>query len=402
MLMVSKLIDKRLSYIEVFPQALHELSAQLPKLSATIFRENFSGMMLSLSSSSAAAGFPTSEQLFMMQLAATLFPTSDFKHNVTVPMIHLIAHFLTTCPIRGGRDVFAANFLCRILLFSIQESKRYIPELTGFITELILVGVGQDNSTTLPCVFEEKSSVRGMWQGLSDDNKKKKKNDKNKKNRKEIRKKTSNGEKKKKKGASTTLSGLHRLFLQNNHQEFTREETSLAALRVTLRTLSSVVDIYRDLETFPELFQALIPILSKISINQDDQDLVMKLVNKIQAGVKRCLETRLPLILKVIKPKQIQQFNPEITDNFQPGKDKDNDRERVERKKLQKKIKREKKHAMRALQRDSVFIARERQRVAAQQANEAARKRKRIRSEMEREMADTNVHAFKSRKKRGQ
>jgi len=175
------------------------------------------------------------------------------------------------------------------------------------------------------------------------------------------------------------------------------------ALKLTLGSLERLVETYKSLETFPEQFARIHSALAHATRNakkhKEMRDLLQPVKEMVESHMKACLGSRRSLILKAQKPKQIKQLNPDVAENFQPGRDMDPDRERVERKKLQKKVKRERKHAMRALQRDSVFIARERQRKMLQQQNEAARKKKRIRSEMEREYADTNVHAFKSRKK---
>jgi len=120
---------------------------------------------------------------------------------------------------------------------------------------------------------------------------------------------------------------------------------------------------------------------------------------KIRKIADGCIDNRMPLVLKAVKPKQIQHFAPAFIDGFQPGKDNDPNRERAELKKLKKQLRREKKHAMRALQRDSEFIARERQRSLQKVLDEKARKMKRVRGEMEREYADTNIHALKRKKR---
>ena len=51
----------------------------------------------------------------MFQLITRLFPTSDFKHNVTSPAMLLMAQYLGQWPILGLEVVVSKLFVCSLL-----------------------------------------------------------------------------------------------------------------------------------------------------------------------------------------------------------------------------------------------------------------------------------------------
>lgn len=116
-----------------------------------------------------------------------------------------------------------------------------------------------------------------------------------------------------------------------------------------------------------------------------------------------CLSTaassqRKPLT-KVAKAASIKEFTPSFNEFFRPGKDLDTDKERVEVRKLTKKLKREKKGALREVRRDTQFVAQERRKQQEYADAKRAEQKKATRTMLDREMQDTNLMAKVSRKK---
>ena len=86
--------------------------------------------------------------------------------------------------------------------------------------------------------------------------------------------------------------------------------------------------------------------------------LAEEVLTKIASAVDVISSRRRPLFNKTLAAvPEARQFNPRYEDNFASGKDYDPDRERAERKKLQRELRREERGAARELRRDSVFMA---------------------------------------------
>ncbi|GAB5356281.1 hypothetical protein AAMO2058_000277000 [Amorphochlora amoebiformis] len=397
-------VENGLSRLDALLKGIHSLSVQLPKLAAGLFRDRLQNsrerfletLKASVSGdSSDLDGFPAAQDLLFMQLAAGVFPTSDFRHNVTVPLLHYLGQILQTAPVHTHNDISKALFCCRLAITCVRQSKRFFPEVIHFLSELLRVTLSdtlrdpsenQDlllRESTLPLVFRSDSTAWGCWREVSDE------------------------------------KGEWDFSLEIFN--FSAGEGKTGALFLAaLNTVRMVCELYEDLEIFPSLFRPLITTLhppspktagkkpkksrkkkkKSAAASRFTHPKAEELAGYIQEICQGVEANRMPLILRRERPKEIPQYAPALVENFQPGMDNEPNRERSEMRKLKKKLKREKKHAMRALQKDSIFIARERQRALRMELQEKERKKKRIRSEMEREMVDTNVHTTKAKRKK--
>eukprot|EP00964_Phaeocystis_antarctica_P121436 scaffold85096_cov30-Phaeocystis_antarctica.AAC.1 len=130
------------------------------------------------------------------------------------------------------------------------------------------------------------------------------------------------------------------------------------------RLLSAMVECYRELPTFPELFGGVSELLAGVPAAQLPtplRALHAMAAAQLREAVARAARLRLPLQLHAVASVAIRSFNPAFEDDFQPRRNMDPDRERAELAGLKRLHKREKKGAVRELRKDALFIARQRQ-----------------------------------------
>ena len=373
-------VQQRLEHAAALVRPIQELSSHLPKLATSIFHKRLVQLrqrVYAPRTDQSAPAFPRAGDAVSMQLMAKLFSCSDFKHRVTVPLLLTLAQTLEQCEVKTPAQFWSALFICRIVTAAVRQSKRFMPELIGFLQRTFRACLSdRDDATTLS------PPIAGLWSGaaaLAESGRK---------------------------GARGGVSVADLYSTASKKMRFSdaafRVATRCAATDVLLR----VAILYDDLESFPALFgemselvQTRIACFGKGQARANADEFVKRSQERISA----CVQSRMPLMLRRFAPSGIATFAPAIIEGFEPGKTADMDRERVEARRLRKRLKREKKHAIRALQKDSEFVARERQRMRGHFQAEKQAKAKRIRSEMEREWADTNTFAkAKRRAKRGQ
>ena len=125
-----------------------------------------------------------------------------------------------------------------------------------------------------------------------------------------------------------------------------------------------MVECYRELPTFPELFGGVSELLAGVPAAQLPpplRALHAAAAAQLREAVARAAQLRVPLRLQAVASVAIRSFNPAFEDDFQPRKNMDPDRERAELAGLKRLHKREKKGAVRELRKDALFIARQRQ-----------------------------------------
>ena len=128
--------------------------------------------------------------------------------------------------------------------------------------------------------------------------------------------------------------------------------------------LSAMVECYRELPTFPELFGGVSELLAGVPAAQLPaplRALHVAVAAQLREAVARAAWLRVPLRLQSVASVAIRSFNPAFEDDFQPRKNMDPDRERAELAGLKRLHTREKKGAVRELRKDALFIARQRQ-----------------------------------------
>ena len=117
----------------------------------------------------------------------------------------------------------------------------------------------------------------------------------------------------------------------------------------------------------------------------------------VSEGLKEAIATRTPLAMQKANAVPLKQFNPVFDDDFQPYTSMDPDRERAEKQKLTRKLKQERKGAVRELRKDGQFLAAERQREKEKRDEYLLGREKRAR-----QLLETQEHDVKEMKKQRQ
>jgi len=167
---------------------------------------------------------------------------------------------------------------------------------------------------------------------------------------------------------------------------------------------------YTTLPSFPEIMIPIVKMLSQISSDcqfnfpsPTVQSRCRGLLDEVNASIARVVRRRMPVVQSfLLKPDTIKQYDPVFVENYVPGKDYNHDREKAEIKKLSKKVKKEKKGAIKELRRDTIFIAKEKERIQAFQDRKRARAVKAITTMLENEQRDTNIFDRISKKRKQQ
>ncbi|KAM0862821.1 hypothetical protein ACQ4PT_045009 [Festuca glaucescens] len=124
--------------------------------------------------------------------------------------------------------------------------------------------------------------------------------------------------------------------------------------------LRGFVIIHEELRSFPEIFMPISSLMQQILEKSDLPALLRDFFHEVIDFIKkRSAEhyaSREPLQMRKQKPEPIKQLNPKFEENYIKGLDYDPDRERAQLKKLKKRLKSEKKGAVRELRKDNHFL----------------------------------------------
>jgi len=174
-----------------------------------------------------------------------------------------------------------------------------------------------------------------------------------------------------------------------------------------LQTVRGFAGIYKDLMSFPEIFNPFISLLQMLKRDVSLPEMLLALTKEVSESleekVKEHERLRQPLRMRMSKPVPIKMYNPVFEDNFVKGRDYDPDRERAETKKLKKQLKREAKGAARELRKDNYFIAdvkADEKAVAQQERDEKYRKAMSFLEQQESAFKSGQLGKGKKRKKR--
>lgn len=200
-------------------------------------------------------------------------------------------------------------------------------------------------------------------------------------------------------------------------------------LLTVIGTLEGFVNVYGRLNSFPEIFSPILTILHELAQQESMPDVLQdkfrNVAKVIEAKTEEHYNGRQPLRMRKQKAVPIKLLNPKFEEKYFPffyfliilfmpswysnrnldlctnccyffpsfvkGRDYDPDRERSERRKLHKLIKREAKGAARELRKDNHFLFEVKARDKALQEEERAEKYGRARAFLQEQ-----EHAFKS------
>ncbi|XP_040014069.1 nucleolar protein 14 [Xiphias gladius] len=278
--------------------------------------------------------FPTLDMLIYLKVTALLFPTSDFRHPVTTPALLYMSQALTKCPVRSLQDVTSGLVLCCLAVEYVSFSKRFLPELISFLAGTLHLAVQDKTSLGYTVVPPFRPSGKNSdLLVLSDSESCKSWSKKH-----------------------LPLSASQHLELKN---DIDRDQHRLMCLSTCLDLVKRCCLLYKDLTSFPHIFQPIRTLLSKHLSTQTLPEPLQELHSAILEAISSAPVTHSPLVFEKKKPIPLKLLTPKIVEVLDYGKKRGSTREEREKERLKHKYKKEFKGALREIRKDSRFLARE-------------------------------------------
>eukprot|EP01006_Ploeotia_vitrea_P040610 TRINITY_DN66440_c10_g2_i1.p1 TRINITY_DN66440_c10_g2~~TRINITY_DN66440_c10_g2_i1.p1 ORF type:complete len:1050 (+),score=610.68 TRINITY_DN66440_c10_g2_i1:23-3172(+) len=407
------------SQVDLVVHHVYALTEMMPTVGARLFRERLAALRkvvlkrVGKSRVAMANGepvrscLPDGHHLMFLKMLANVFPTSDFRHNVVVPALFLLSECLSRVPLYGGLDVAKALFVCQLIVHYVRTSRRFVPELVCFVQELLgtVVTLPSDvkgDDKTLPVTFMHDRS--GVWPSsfISD----LVAANETKKNKKKTSKRSKKQQKQEQRQEHQQVPPLavSALFKESNDDKFFATTAfRQSALVSTLKMVHRVARLYSMATSFPEMFAPTLATLNELSERaaaaglsddsaEDDAVWVQLQITReyVQRRTEASEKTRRPMV-QMVRSKPLKQLKPLVAEGFRPDKDLDPDKARAEMKKLAKRVKREKKGALRELRRDTAFVSQQKDIQRQRATAERRAKQKQIQSILQVEARDSNI-----------
>ncbi|KAF9674232.1 hypothetical protein SADUNF_Sadunf10G0106100 [Salix dunnii] len=315
---------------------LMEMSVEIPYFSAICARQRIlrtRAQFCEALKNTENSCWPSMKTLSLLRLWSMIFPCSDFRHVVMTPVILLMSEYLMRCPILSGRDIAIGSFLCTMVLSITKQSQKFCPEAIMFLQTLLMATTERKPASYQESRFYHLMEIKELKPLLH------------------IHDRVNE---------TRPLNFLMVMDKQEDTSFFSSDDFRVSVLVTMVETLRGFVDIYKELSSFPEIFVPISMLLLEVA-QQDNmpatlQDKFKDVAELINEQANKHLLTRKPLQMRKKKPVPIKLIAPKFEENFVKGRDYDPDRERVERKKLKKLVKREAKGAARELRKDNYFL----------------------------------------------
>ncbi|XP_008324317.1 nucleolar protein 14 [Cynoglossus semilaevis] len=278
--------------------------------------------------------FPSLEMLIYLKVTALLFPTSDFRHPVTTPALLYISQALTKCPVRSLQDVTSGLLLCCLAVEYVSFSKRFVPELINFLAGTLHLAVKDKTSLGYTVAPPFRSSGKNCDLLLVSD-----------------AESSQNWSKK-----QLRLSDTQHLELRT---DLDRDHHRLMCLSTSLDLVKRCCLLYKELPSFPHIFQPIRTLLSKHLSSQMLPESLQELHSSILENISSSSVPNNRLVFEKKKPIPLKLFTPKIVEVLDYGKKRGCSKEERDKERLKHKYKKEFKGALREIRKDSRFLARE-------------------------------------------
>uniref|UniRef100_A0A0E0D3J6 Nucleolar protein 14 n=1 Tax=Oryza meridionalis TaxID=40149 RepID=A0A0E0D3J6_9ORYZ len=345
----------RFKLIDTLVKPLIEMSGETPYFAAICARQRLIDTRTRLCEDIKVPGkscWPSLKTLLLLRLWSLIFPCSDFRHVVATPMLLLMCEYLMRCPIQSGRDVAIGSFLCSMVLVATKESKKFCPEAVVFLQSLLVTSLGGNLGSDLrKKINDQFLELKTMkpWLHIHE-----------------------------KVHEVNPANILEVICMDSDAPYFSSDNFKAGVLLSVAECLKGFVIIHEELCSFPEIF---LPISSLMQETMDKsdlpgllQDIFHEVIELIKNRSDEVHASRQPLQMRKQKPEPIRQLNPKFEENYIKGLDYDPDRERAQMKKMKKRLKSEKKGAMRELRKDNYFLSAVKEKERIKQEQERAEK----------------------------
>lgn len=322
--------------LNLLVKPLMEMSVETPYFAAICARQRILRMRTQFCEdikNPERSSWPLLKTLFLFRLWSMIFPCSDFRHVVMTPMILLMCEYLMHSPIVSGRDIAIGTFLCSVVLNVTKQSRKFCPEAIIFLQTMLMSAIETDSKLDQHSQYLYFMEIKALKPWL------------------QIHSCVHDID---------PIDFLMVMDLPANSPYFSSDNFRVKMLVSVVETLQGFVNIYGEFNSFPEIFLPISAILRKLVKQEKKPDLLhdkmIGVAEVIEKKANEYLMLRQPVQMQKQKPVAIKLLNPKFEENFVKGRDYDPDRERAERKKLKKLLKRESKGAARELRKDNYFL----------------------------------------------
>ncbi|XP_065877793.1 uncharacterized protein [Euphorbia lathyris] len=325
-----------LKLLNTFVKPLIEMSMEIPYFSAICARQRILRMRAQLCEAiknSETSCWPSMKTLSLLRLWSMIFPCSDFRHVVMTPAILLMCEYLMRCPVLSARDIAVGSFLCSIVLSVTKQSKKFCPEAIMFLQNVLMAAIERKTmhypESQLNHLMELKMvrPLLCMHQCASE---------------------------------IGPLNFFMVMDIPEDSPIFSSDNFRASVLVSVIETLRGYVETCEGLSSFPEIFLPVSKLILEVAKQENIpaalKDKFNDVAQLIEKNIGQHYLLRQPLQIRKQKPVPIKLLTPKFEENFVKGRDYDPDRERAERKKLRKQVKREAKGAARELRKDNAFL----------------------------------------------
>lgn len=333
--------------------------------------------------------WPTVGDFAFIRALSVVFPVTDYRHPIVTPAQLLLGEYLTSCPLRGPRDVVACLFTAQLLLEFVRDAKRIAPEVLIALEAIIgqcAMTLDHEESTSEPmltcqelCAFSNDGVRLHQFDWL--------------------RRAISTG-------TETTHETRAKPTLPLSFLTYGEEKgiPTIGLSRSIVLVLFRIVDQVRiamgdspmsDI-MFAKIHKGLLTLRKRISSRESsskhaqsegnvvskphpyiDLNLVDKIIDDLDDEIEQCKRARKPLRLRELAAEPIKTLTPDFQENYRWTKYGDEpDKRKAEMKKLKKQVARERKGVARELRRDAVFLSEQRQKEKQRRQDELREERR--------------------------
>lgn len=313
-----------------------------------------------------ATAWPAPKTLLLLKLLTTVYPVSDKRHPVLTPASLLTCAALELCPLARPRDIASGLFLAGLGVHMHAPAQRLCPEPLNFAVNLL--------RTTSKGISTAPVEEGPRWLALSPNEASQ---------------------------APTTPDAIPELSVQKvfgkeddselaNYLSSAEFKSSAAAAAV--RLIGRIAASLASIDALPEIMAPAIEVMRQVvaagtgpgaangiahgsgkkkskeekrkkeaasgSVAPGVAVLAGRVLAEVEAAVASAQSRRRPLSnATLLAVPEAKQYNPRYEEQFATGKDYDPDRERSDRRRLQRELRREERGAARELRRDGAFMA---------------------------------------------
>jgi nucleolar protein 14 len=359
-----------LAHLDTLVPHLLELTPVVPFYAATLARARLVRAQAALAQRLRdpllrAAAWPPARTLLLLKLLATLFPASDRRHPVLTPASLLACAALAQCPLARPRDVGAGLYLASLAMHLHSQARRFVSEPLAFAAAALRLALparpgDAEAGPRWLCVAgggpaEALPAAEGDIEPLA----------------------------------------VLRVLGEEDDAYFSSPAFKTAAAAAAARLVRRAAHVYADVDALPEILapaqEALRAIVAAANGGSSKApkpkaksrggaapagalvapglaSLCGAVLAEADAAVAAAAARRRPLCLpSMVALPESRQFNPRFEEGYAAGKDYDPDRDRADRRRLQREVRREERGAMRELRKDTAFMAgvRDRERAGA-------------------------------------